>query len=142
VPRNATDPSEIVFSGRDSAAQGQAFEQFIHDTPCLQRQRGRILARNSCRAPWVNTSNLSVRQSLPAIGGNALSLQVELFNVLNLLDRSWGLLDVPNAWILQYAGRTQVGVPQPMFTFNSANTHSIQNAESGYQLQISLRYTF
>jgi len=142
VPLNATDPSEIVFSGRDSAAQGALFEQFIRATPCLQRQRGRILARNSCRAPWVNTSNLSVRESLPAIGGHAASLQLELFNVLNLLDRSWGLLDVPSAWILQYAGRTKAGVPEPMFTFNAANTHSIQNADSGYQLQISLRYSF
>jgi len=142
VPRNAMDPAEIVFTGSDSARQASDFERFIRDTSCLRRQRGRILTRNSCRAPWVNTSNLSVRQSLPALGGHAASLQVDLFNVLNLLDRSWGLLDVPNAWILQYAGRTQTGAPQPVFRFNSTNTHSIQNAESGYQLQISLRYSF
>jgi hypothetical protein len=142
VPRNALDPTEIVFTGSDSAKQAADFEEFIRDTPCLRRQRGRILTRNSCRAPWVNTSNLSVRQSLPAVGGHTASLELELFNVLNLLDRSWGLLDVPNAWILQYAGRTQVGVPQPLFRFNAANTHSIQNAESGYQFQISLRYSF
>ena len=144
VPRNAMDPTEIVFTGSDSAQQALDFEQFIRDTPCLRRQRGRILARNSCRAPWVNTSNLSVRQSLPAIGGHAASLQVDLFNVLNLLDRSWGLLEVPNTWILQYAGRTQAGpgAAQPLFKFNAVNTRSIANAESGYQFQISLRYSF
>jgi hypothetical protein len=142
VPRNATDPSEIVFAGSDSSSQAAQFERFIRDTPCLRRQRGRILARNSCRAPWVNTSNLSVRQSLPAIGGHAASLQLELFNVLNLFDRSWGLLQIPNAWILQYAGRTQGAVPQPIFRFDANNTSSIRNAESGYQFQVSLRYSF
>ena len=142
VPRNAMDPTEIVFTGKDSTQQAADFERFIRNTPCLRRQRGQILARNSCRAPWVNTSNLSVRQSLPAIGRHAASVQLELFNVLNLLNPSWGLLDIPNAWILQYAGRTQTGVPQPTFTFNAANTHSTAYAESGYQFQISLRYSF
>jgi hypothetical protein len=143
VPRNAMDATEMVFAGSDSAQQARDFETFIRGTPCLRRQRGQILARNSCRAPWVNTSNLSVRQSLPAIGGHAASLQVELFNVLNLLDPSWGRLEVPNAWILQYAGRTQVGgSPQPLFRFNASNTRGYQNAESSYQFQISLRYSF
>jgi hypothetical protein len=142
VPRNATDPSEIVFAGSDSMSQAAAFEKFIRETPCLARQRGTILARNSCRAPWVNTSNLSVRQSLPAIGGHAASIELEAFNVLNLLNRSWGLLQVPDPWILQYSGRTQGAVPQPIYRFNAGASYSIQNIESSYQLQLSLRYNF
>jgi hypothetical protein len=144
VPRNATDPSEIVFAGGgDSAAtQGLAFERFIRDTPCLLRQRGRIVARNSCRGSWVNTSNLSVRQSLPAIAAHGTTVQLEVFNVLNLLNTSWGRLQVPNQWILLYAGQTNSAVSRPMFRFNAENTRSAENAESGYQLQLSLRYSF
>ena len=144
VPRNATDPSEIVFSGAgDSAAvQGAAFERFILDTPCLQHQRGRIVARNSCRSPWVNTSNVSVRQSLPFVGGRSASVQLEVFNLLNLIDRSWGILAVPNPWILQYAGQTTEAVPRPKFTFDPTRARNAQNAESGYQLQLSMRYAF
>jgi hypothetical protein len=142
VPRNATDPSEIVFEGADAASQGAAFERFIRDTPCLNRQRGRIVARNSCRGPWVNTSNLALRQSLPSIGGRPASLQLEVFNVLNLLDGSWGLVALPNPWILQYAGQTTGATPQPKFTFSSARPRTILTADSAYQLQLSLRYSF
>jgi hypothetical protein len=90
----------------------------------------------------VNTSNLSVRQSLPAVGGHAASLQIDLFNVLNLLNESWGLFAVPSPWILQYSGHTTGAAPQPTFTFNPTRTRDTQNAESGYQLQLSVRYSF
>jgi len=143
VPRDATNPAEIAFAGSpDSAtAQGAAFEKFIHSTPCLDRLRGRIVARNSCRSAWVNTSNLSVRQSLPELGGHAATVQLEVFNVLNLLNKSWGLFEVPNPWILQNAGWRQTPVPQPLYTF-STPARNVQNAESSYQLQLSLRYSF
>ena len=145
VPRNAGDPSEIVFAGTDSAAtaQASAFERFINDTPCLRRQRGKIVARNSCRGPWVNVSNASIRQSLQAIRGHDVGLQLEAFNLLNLLNSSWGLFRTPNQTILQHLGQTSGTPSQPVFQFNPANAGtSAQNLESGYQLQLSLRYSF
>lgn len=143
VPRDATDLSEIVFAGIDSPAQGAAFEAFIRKTPCLRRQRGTIVGRNSCRGPWVNTSNASLRQSLRAIGAHDLSLQVEVFNVLNLLNPSWGLFRVPKATLLQHVGQTLGTSTQPIFYFNAASAGaSTENLESAYQLQLSLRYSF
>ena len=141
IPRNARDPKEIQFSGI-RRAQGAAFEKFISDTPCLDRQRGRIMARNSCRSAWVNTSNLSVRQSLPALGGHAASVQLEVFNVLNLLKSSWGIVEARTPWILGYAGRTPGVASQPIFTFDPSVLRNPPNADSGYQLQLSLRYSF
>lgn len=144
VPRDATDASEIVFAGSDSTArvQGVAFERFIRDTPCLRRQRGRIAARNSCRGSWVSTANLSVRQSLPAFAGHRMSLQLEVFDVLNLLNSAWGLLAVPNTAILQHAGQTTGASSRPRFTFDPTNVRSTRNIESGYQFQLALRYGF
>ena len=140
VPRDTHDPSEIVFAG-GNVTQADAFEQFIRDTPCLRRQRGRIVARNSCRGPWVNTSNASLRQSLQAIGKHDLSLQLEVFNVLNLLNPSWGLFRVPNTVLLQQVA--QSGASQRVFAFDATTAGSTtRNAESGYQLQLSLRYSF
>ena len=142
VPRSATDASEIVFDSSDST-QAAAFEKFIRDTPCLRKQRGAIMARNSCRGPWVNTSNISVRQSLQAIGGHDLSAQLEVFNVLNLLSPSWGLFRVPEETLLQHTGQTSGPLSQPVFHFDAATAGmSTQNLESGYQLQLSLRYSF
>ena len=140
MPTDATNPAEIVF---DTAAEGAAFEKFISDTPCLRRQRGRIVERNSCRGPWVHTANASLRQSLQAIGDHDLSLQVEVFNVLNLLNPSWGLFRVPNDKILQQTGETRTTPAQPTFFFDAAASRTgTQNIESGYQLQISVRYSF
>jgi hypothetical protein len=143
VPRNANDPSEVVFAGSDAATQGAAFERFIRDTPCLRRQRGAIVARNSCRGPWVNTSNASLRQSFQTIRGHAVSVQLDVFNVLNLLNSSWGLFQMPNRTILQHVGQTSGTASQPVFRFDAANAGtSTQNLESGYQFQLSLRYSF
>ena len=140
VPRNGTDPSEIMLG---IPAQGEALENFIRDTPCLRRQRGAIIARNSCRGPWVNTSNASLRQSLRAIGEHDLSLQLEVFNVLNLLNSSWGLFRVPNTVLLQHVRQTSDASPQPVFAFDAETAGSnTRNVESGYQLQLSLRYSF
>jgi hypothetical protein len=143
VPRSTSDPSEIVFGGDNPQAQAQAFDKFINDTPCLDRQRGSIVARNSCRGPWVNTSNVSIHQSLQAFRNHDLSLRLEVFNVLNLLRSSWGLYRVPNQTILQHIGQTSAVTSQPVFHFDSAKAgSSTQNLDSGYQLQLSLRYGF
>jgi len=147
VPRNAADTSEIALDGgpADLAGQQVAFERFIAGTACLRRQRGRIVARNSCRGPWVHTTNASVRQSLPAMWGHAASLQLDVFNVLNLLDRDWGLYRVPNAVLLRQVGQTTgpASKSQPVFHFDEARPrYDTQNVESAYQLQLALRYSF
>ena len=76
IPKSALDPNEIQFKditnpgGTISAAtQAQAFEDFIKGTPCLNDNRGHIIPRDACRAPWSNLVNLSLRQSLPTRSG-------------------------------------------------------------------------
>ena len=145
VPRNAADTAEIVFADAASevATQQEAFERFIQSTECLRRQRGRIVAPNSCRGPWVNTTNLALRQSLPASRGHELSVQLEVFNVLNLLNADWGLLRVPNGALLQHVAQTTGSSPQPVFRYDPARAAtSTQNVESAYQIQLGVRYTF
>jgi hypothetical protein len=147
VPRNALHPSEIAFDGiaEDRLRQQTAFERFIESAPCLRRQRGRIVERNSCRGPWVNTANASVRQSLPALWGHNASLQLEVFNLLNLIDKDWGQYKVPTAVILQQTSRTagSASTSQPVFHFDDTRAaYSVDNVESAYRIQIALRYSF
>lgn len=145
VPRDAADTSEIVFAGSASevATQQRALEQFIESMSCLRRQRGRIVAPNSCRGPWVNTTNLALRQSLPVVRGHELSVQLEVFNLLNLLNADWGLLRVPNGALLQHVGQTPGAASQPVFRYDPARAAtSTQNVESAYQLQLGVRYAF
>jgi hypothetical protein len=142
VPRNAADTSEIIFA-ENVAAQGAAFEEFIRGTPCLNRQRGKIVARNSCRGQWLHTSNLSIRQSLRATARDDLTVQVEVFNLLNLMNPEWGLFRVPKRSILEHVRQTTGNPSNPVFRFNPATARgTTQNLESAYQLQLSVRYSF
>jgi hypothetical protein len=152
IPLNAADASEILFTGTtmaDIEGQQVAFEELITSTPCLRRQRGQIMKRNTCRAPWVNLSNMSIRQRLPQFGGHSVTLQLDVFNLLNLLNAKWGEFRVvtpgPNASLLEQVRQTSGTPPQsqPVFRFNALGARfDSQTVQSGYQLQLGARYTF
>jgi hypothetical protein len=114
VPRDATNPDEIRFS---SPAEQVAFERFIENSSCLRSQRGRILERNSCREPWSHTTIAAVRQTFP-VGNRAVEVGIDLSNVLNLLNRSWGHYRVVAVTqLLRHVGHTtdEAGNTQPVF---------------------------
>jgi hypothetical protein len=159
VPRDAFDDAEIQFAGTlDSAGadnslaaqatrvmlQRAGLEQLLQSTPCLNRQRGRIMARNSCREPWSNTTIASIRQSVP-IGGRSVEAQLDVFNVLNLLSSRWGLRRQAAPLLLEQVGQTAqpVQTSQSIFRFDAtAPRWTTVAAESAFQLQLALRYRF
>jgi hypothetical protein len=158
VPKDVYDPSEILFTGYNVAtqvaqvrAQQEAFDRFINSQPCLRNQRGRIMSRTSCRAPWNNLVNVAVRQSLKSFGSQRASVQLDVFNFLNMLNQNWGLNrqsvspGLPGTFLLTKSGIVNQGTAnaQSVFTFNTATTRfSTQRAESNYRMQLSLRYAF
>ena len=56
---------------------------------------GRIMARNACRAPWSNRLDLRIAQTIRA-KGIAGEISLDLLNVLNLVNSSWGLVQTTN----------------------------------------------
>lgn len=159
VPLDATTPAEIAFSGRSDSAgadnspsalagrilsQQAAFERFIAGTPCLRRQRGRIVDRNSCREPWSHTTIASVRQSVP-VGRRRPEIALDVFNVLNLLNGNWGRYRVALPRLLEHVGQTvdADGNSQPIFRFDAARElWTTVQAESAFHLQLGVRYRF
>jgi hypothetical protein len=168
IPADVAKESEIRFSGvsplpgadNSPAAQAQriaeqrsALERFITSTDCLTRQRGRIMTRNSCRSPWTNTVNVSVRQGLPAILGQSFTVQLDVFNFLNLLNADWGQEPLPPAGggsvpLLTHVGQTAgalvgPGGSQGIFTFDPATQkYDRRHVGSAYQMQLGVRYGF
>jgi hypothetical protein len=159
VPRDASDPEEILFSGRSDAPdadnspgvqaqrvalQQAALESFIERTPCLRRQRGRILERNTCREPWSHTTIASIRQTIP-IGDRALETELDTFNVLNLLHNRWGRYRVAAPRLLEHVAETP-GAPetaQPIFRFDATRPEwTTLQTESAFQLQLAIRYRY
>jgi hypothetical protein len=158
VPKDVYNPSEILFTGYNVAgqaaqvrAQQEAFDRFINSVPCLRDQRGTIMSRTSCRAPWNNLVNVAVRQSLKSFAGQRASLQLDVFNFLNMLNQNWGLNrqsvspGLPGTFLLTRSGTVSpnTAAAQGIFTFNTSTTRfSTQRAESNYRMQLSLRYAF
>lgn len=152
VPRNAYDTAQIRFSGSAQAVveQQAAFERFVQSVPCLRENRGRILGRNSCAAPWSNLVNLSLNQGLQTIGAQNLSLRVDVFNFLNLLNKEWGeqrttgeigpvsLLTLRS----KTAGTFQGGASQIYEFSRTARRYTSSRLESNYQVQAMVRYSF
>ena len=164
VPRDATDPNEIrIGTGVDGAfvqnpAEAQALNRFISSEPCLDRQRGRIMERNSCRSPFQHRLDLSIRQSIPQFRGHQLALQLDFFNFLNFLNKDWGEVKLPtlspffnNQSALIQGGRNAGPLNQSIPTFrfdddlyddNGAPTPFEGRTGAVYNIQLTLRYSF
>jgi len=88
VPRGAGDISGLT------PAQFATLDTYIHNEPCLEANRGRILPRNVCRNPWQNILNARFSKVINTLGGQSLEITADILNVLNLLNSDWGLLRV------------------------------------------------
>jgi len=78
VPAPATEYAEL--------------DRFIEREPCLRRQRGQVLRRNSCQHPWTSEMDARFSHVVPVPGGRSLELGLDIFNVLHLIDTNWGLV--------------------------------------------------
>jgi hypothetical protein len=85
VPRNASDLS-LVNSGAFPALNA-----FIESEGCLREQRGRVMARNTCRNPSVWRLDARVARPVSLGGGRTLEITADVFNLPNLLDHRWGV---------------------------------------------------
>jgi hypothetical protein len=170
IPRDATDPNEIrIGTGTganfvQNAAAAEAFDRFISSQKCMDEQRGQIMERNSCRAPFQHRMDLSVRQSIPRIRGQQLALQLDFFNMLNFLSSDWGQVKLPtlspffpDQRALLNAGRNPGPLSEsiPTYTFDNRLWQSDAakpdygaplpfegRTASVYQIQLTLRYSF
>lgn len=176
IPTDAHDPNQILFTGYNGNAAAQAsaaqmadaFETFIKNTPCLNDARGTIMTRNACRNPWVNEFDVSIAQSLGAIGAlggsrmpslDNLQIRLDIVNFGNLLNRNWGkqaFSDQGNTCgqicsattLLTHTSNVLTGPTgsqsmQGIFTFDPKfAAYNSDNASSNYRMQLSMRYSF
>ena len=163
VPKNVFDPTEVGFvtippSGGKSAilpqTQQLALYNMIQSTPCLREHQGQILPRNSCRNPWVNQMDATIIQAVPRINGHTLTLRMDIFNLPNLLNGSWGLVrqaggsSFNNVTFLNVASSSAVtnranptaGIAQVQFNPSYIQYPTVNAVNSYYQLQFSARF--
>jgi outer membrane receptor protein involved in Fe transport len=88
LPFIPSDASQITLAPGQNF---QALDDFIQSQDCLREARGGLLRRNACRNPWQNYLNARFGATIPTVGSQGLELSLDLFNVLNFIDRDWGL---------------------------------------------------
>lgn len=142
VPQNASD-----FLGQ-SPSDFARLDSLIRSEACLRDHRGQILPRNSCRNPWVNRLDAKFTHSVQAYQGHHVTLQVDAFNLLNMLNKDWGLtkqvsfFETTNLLRLRgWDSATNQGIYQYVGP-GVASKQSVDNLASRWRLQVALRYDF
>jgi hypothetical protein len=143
--------NDIVYVPRDSsdialenAAAWPVLNAFIESQSCLRDQRGRILARNSCRNPATHVLNGRVTKGFRFNKSQVFELTADVYNLLSLLKREWGKMRItstnPAQPLLQLRGWDPVrqrGVYSLL-----ADPRRVQDLASRWQLELSARYLF
>jgi hypothetical protein len=158
VPRDVRPGGDIRLVTWNEAAQVRAapaseyaeLDKFISNEQCLDRQRGRIMARNSCRNAWYGHLMPDSRWTCqPFEGGGLIQLTADVTNLPALLH----LPDFDPIWTTTYRA-TDSGEPSvPLLELQGYDTvkqrgiYSLapigRNSEDQvWSMQIGVRYSF
>lgn len=162
------DASEITFldiaAGNTSyggkaytaAEQSTIFFNLIENDPYLSKNKGKYAERNGAKLPWRNQFDLRFNQDLIrdiAKTKNNLQFYVDIFNVGNLLNSSWGNRSFSTGNLLIPTNTSSLvpgGAVKPTFRMNfnsgaiiSEKTYrTTETIGSTYYLQFGLRMSF
>ncbi len=75
---------------QDGTVDPGTLANLVAKWPCLRRQIGRIAGRNSCRDGWMSNLDVRASRSTPVGRGRNIEFALDVFNLLNGLDSSWG----------------------------------------------------
>jgi hypothetical protein len=151
VPNNL---DEMAFVSADDR---RLFQELIDLEPCLQKSRGAILERFTCRGPWQQRLDMRVTQPVQ-LRGSRIQAELNLFNVANLLNSEWGLqqgVNFSDVFALDFDNRVVSNDPNSAPRFRYAgqtvtDAAGVRRAElpyttffdSRYQIQLGVRYQF
>lgn len=94
VPQRAAPGGDIVLvtaGGVPAAAPVYArLDSLIEAVPCLRERRGQLAARNGWRNGWLGFFNARATTVVPLARGHHVEIQIDAFNLPNLLNHRWG----------------------------------------------------
>lgn len=135
--------------------QRNAFWAFVNQDPYMKKHKGQYAETNGAYLPWLHTFDLRIVQNFNLKVGkttNTLQLSMDIMNLGNLLNSSWGVpKSVVNNKLLQFKGVNEN--KEPLYTMSTTKvndqtvlpgTSFIDNRSSGscWQIQFGIRYIF
>ena len=129
------------------AEQREIYRGYLNDNPCIGDFVGQIIPRNTCRQPWFNRLDLSLRNRIPTRAGQNVEISLDFFNVLNGLNKSWGRYESVSA------ARRNLMVPVSYDEANETIRYNLTdffgdrtplggNLLLQFSAQLGIRYTF
>ena len=104
IPANKEDIQFVDNGTITAAAQQQAFWDFVNQDKYLSSHKGEYADANAARMPWLNRFDLHLAQNfnVGALRGSkrsneTLQVSLDIMNVGNLLNSSWGIMRTPSA---------------------------------------------
>jgi outer membrane receptor for ferrienterochelin and colicin len=138
VPKNDSD---VILNG----ITPQQFDQFLQQTG-LDKYRGQIAPRNAFESPWFNHVDMRFSQDLPnPINGHRTQIVLDITNVGNLLNSSWGRLETAPFPFANPAVSVAVDPATHKYIYSnlsSPNTYLIDPISSVWRIAIGLTYDF
>ena len=148
VPFIPKDPSQISLQ---DPSQYAALSAFIDSQGCLADARGSLLKRGACRNPWQNFLNARLTWTTPEIKGQHGELQLDIFNLINLLsfgkaglyEEATGFETHGQTFLKPVGYDTANSRPIYAFTAPTTVTTNVYSAtQSRWRMQLGGRYTF
>jgi hypothetical protein len=132
---------------KTAAQQWAELNAFIEQDSYMSKNRGKILERNGALSPWFHNIDFRILQDFYVkVGGkrNTLQLSLDVLNLGNLLNSTWGVRQVFNiAQPINFVGNDANGNPQ--FQYTNTFTESFRSdvsLNSRWRAQIGIRYIF
>ena len=158
IPANKEDIQFVDNGTITAAAQQQAFWDFVNQDKYLSSHKGEYADANAARMPWLNRFDLHLAQNfnVGALRGSkrsneTLQVSLDIMNVGNLLNSSWGVMRTPSACnngkLLDYKGTDTEGRPQFTMVKNSeglvSKTFDMDKSNSNcWYLQLGVKLIF
>ena len=139
VPRNSSDISLV------KASDSTLLQAFIEQQRCLREQRGRIMARNSCRNGWLGSLNARLTTAVPLSSGQQFEIIADIFNLPNLINSRWGrYFDTtvgPTVRMLTLKGWDAVN-GRGIYQLALPKRGVLDEVASRWRVQLGVRYAF
>ena len=153
VPNDASEISFVEIEDGNgniitAAEQWENLNNYINDIDYLNERRGDYVERNGAKTPWNHQLDMKFEFGRNLIKNDRLSLSLDIFNVLNLMNRDWGrLVFVPNvvnsSFSLLKFESVENNVPQYSFNIDPDQTPWVTDAfNSRWRMQVGLKYDF
>jgi hypothetical protein len=139
-----SEMSTMLWADDTSAA---AFNDYIESDKYLQNNRGQFAERNSHSLPFIHRLDLHIAQSFyfSKSSSRRIDLSLDVVNLSNLLNRSWGLVYRTSNWALSPVTVTELreveGGYRPVYKFNGA-AYTLDNIASRWHMQIGVKVVF